>query len=81
MSHSQPDNNTLVIECDGCEHKYTFYGDEGDPVREPAKCISRAHQVGWTSKKPVGYAWENYCAECSKLPFDMRVPKSMRDDL
>lgn len=76
MSHDKPDSNTLVFICDHCEDTYTFYGDEGDPVAQPHKCIARLHSIGWKSYKPVGYAWENYCPKCREVDPNTEVPRA-----
>jgi hypothetical protein len=58
-----------------CPATETFSADEGHPVGDMAVCLGMVKELGWTSKKIPGYAWELYCPKCSLIPDRRPVAK------
>jgi hypothetical protein len=76
MAFDRPGRDTLVFECDYCHTTLELCADEGHPVADTPACLRFAKEVGWTSKKVVGYSWEHYCEECTKLPDAEKRPQA-----
>lgn len=74
MALDRPDKETFVFQCDRCPETLEFNADEGHPVADTAACIRLAKEAGWSAKKVVGYDWEHYCPDCTKLPEDEKIP-------
>jgi hypothetical protein len=75
MSFDKPSTDVFTLQCDGCLDTIEFTEAESVDPANTVECLTAAKKLGWISEKHVGFAWENYCPDCAKLPDSERHPR------